>query len=95
VGRTHWSARVPLDPLFRSKNRGFQLWRQADEGVGRGPGSAPQLMQVFGHGKSKWHWAILPAAAKINRPTVFDPAAREAQADDNKPMVCPTTPRIP
>src|ERR1039458_603797 len=28
------SARVPLDPLFRSKSQGFRQPRQADEGVG-------------------------------------------------------------
>jgi ABC-type antimicrobial peptide transport system permease subunit len=32
VGRTPWSARVPLDP---------QLAKQADQGVGRGPGGPP------------------------------------------------------
>jgi hypothetical protein len=32
VGRTPWSARVPLDPFFA---------HQADEGVGRGPGGPP------------------------------------------------------
>ncbi len=34
VGRTPWSARVPLDPLFESK---------ADVGVGSGPGGPPHL----------------------------------------------------
>jgi hypothetical protein len=31
-------ARIPLDPLLRSKNRGFQPWLQADEGASRGTG---------------------------------------------------------
>jgi len=34
VGRTPWSARVPLDPLFQ---------KQADVGVGRGPGGPPHI----------------------------------------------------
>jgi hypothetical protein len=34
VGRTPWSARVPLDPLFT---------RPADQGVGCGPGGPPHL----------------------------------------------------
>ncbi len=37
VGRTPWSARVPLDPLSRD---------QADGGVGRGPGVRPTAKTV-------------------------------------------------
>jgi hypothetical protein len=40
VGRTPWSARVPLDPLLAN---GISIIRpgQADEGVGCGPGGPP------------------------------------------------------
>jgi hypothetical protein len=37
VGRTPWSARVPLDPLFGRR----RFSQQADEGVGCGPGGPP------------------------------------------------------
>ena len=40
VGRTPWSARVPLDPRFA------QATVQADEGVGRGPGGPPHPGEV-------------------------------------------------
>jgi hypothetical protein len=39
VGRTPWSARVPLDPLFAARSHS-QL---ADVGVGCGPGGPPHL----------------------------------------------------
>ena len=35
VGRTPWSARVPLNPLLAA------FMKLADEGVGRGPGGPP------------------------------------------------------
>jgi hypothetical protein len=35
VGRTPWSARVPLDPPFND------ILEQAEEGVGCGPGGPP------------------------------------------------------
>jgi hypothetical protein len=38
-GRTPWSARVPLDPLFGRR----RFPDQADEGVARGPGGPPHL----------------------------------------------------
>jgi hypothetical protein len=52
---------------FRSKNQGFGQPRQADEGVGRGPGgtaqgTAPRLMQVRGYRKSMRHYALVRAA---------------------------------
>jgi hypothetical protein len=40
VGRTPWSARVPLDPLFAS-DISFIYDARADEGVGCGPGGPP------------------------------------------------------
>ena len=39
VGRTPWSARVPLDPLFATNITVHP--KQADGGVGRGPGGPP------------------------------------------------------
>jgi hypothetical protein len=39
VGRTPWSARVPLDPLLAVESN-FHT-EQADEGVGCGPGGPP------------------------------------------------------
>ncbi|SPF34845.1 hypothetical protein SBA4_1580010 [Candidatus Sulfopaludibacter sp. SbA4] len=49
-GRTPWSARVPLDPLFDTAKSARCDPREADEGAGSGPGgppmgSAPQLRQ--------------------------------------------------
>src|ERR1035437_10391416 len=61
VGRTPWSARVPLDPLFAreiiiihtaARRRGRRL---------RTGGSAPQSMQTARHWQSKRHWALSPA----------------------------------
>jgi hypothetical protein len=40
VGRTPWSARVPLDPPIDNEIRCIQTER-ADEGVGCGPGVRP------------------------------------------------------
>src|ERR1019366_10299326 len=40
-------ARVPLDPLSRSKSRGFRQPRQADEASAAVQGDRPQLMQVL------------------------------------------------
>jgi len=40
VGQTPRSARVPLDPLF-ANGTSFLKTRQADEGVGCGPGGPP------------------------------------------------------
>jgi hypothetical protein len=63
VGQTTWSARVPLDPLFRSKNQ--RLSTIATGRRGRRPRSrgtvqetAPRLMQVLGYGKSMRHYAL-------------------------------------
>jgi len=42
VGRTPWSARVPLDPHAEH----FPNRQQADEGVGRGPGGPPHKARV-------------------------------------------------
>ena len=50
VGRTPWSARVPLDPPIVNVINIVRPTEQADEGVGRGPGGPP-------HNKTKWHWA--------------------------------------
>ena len=41
VGRTPWSARVPLDPILANEGTFTQRTGQADEGVGRGPGGPP------------------------------------------------------
>ena len=43
VGRTPWSARVPLDPLPSTIDKYQQ---QADVGVGRGPGGPPHFAFV-------------------------------------------------
>jgi hypothetical protein len=40
VGRTPWSARVPLDPPVANEFNSIQI-KQADEGVGCGPGGPP------------------------------------------------------
>jgi hypothetical protein len=40
VGQTPWSARVPLDPLFDNEISIIET-RQADVGVGCGPGGPP------------------------------------------------------
>jgi hypothetical protein len=40
VGRTPWSARVPLDPLLAGAIS-FIYTKQADGGVGCGPGGPP------------------------------------------------------
>ena len=40
-------ARVPLDPLSRSKSQGFRQPRQADEASAAVQGDRPQLMQVL------------------------------------------------
>ena len=42
VGRTPWSARVPLDPLLANEISASQTAR-ADEGVGCGPGVRPTI----------------------------------------------------
>jgi hypothetical protein len=42
VGRTPWSARVPLDPLFTRLTKSAPCNpRKADRGVGCGPGGPP------------------------------------------------------
>jgi len=41
VGRTPWSARVPLDPLLDTVKSARCDPREADEGVGCGPGGPP------------------------------------------------------
>src|SRR5580692_7268647 len=43
VGRTPWSARVPLDPPFDPRIK----FQQADEGVGRGPGGPPHRTSSY------------------------------------------------
>src|ERR1017187_8745287 len=40
-------ARVPLDPLSRSKSQSFRQPRQADEASAAVQGDRPQLMQVL------------------------------------------------
>jgi hypothetical protein len=42
VGQTPWSARVPLDPPIANEFSPIQT-KQADEGVGCGPGSPPHF----------------------------------------------------
>jgi hypothetical protein len=63
-------ARVLQDPLMYPKIAASEQ-ELADVDVGRRTGVLPHnLTQVFGYGKSKRHWAILPAGAtKIGRPT--------------------------
>jgi hypothetical protein len=67
VGQTPWSARVPLDPLFARRVRPFDNVKGRRGRRPRTRGSAPQFLQVFGHGKSTWHyaeacatWSVMP-----------------------------------
>jgi len=46
VGRTPWSARVPLDPLY-AKRENSPVTEKADEGVGRGPGGPPYQRKLL------------------------------------------------
>jgi hypothetical protein len=48
VGRTPWSARVPLDPLLANEIS-FNQTKQADEGVGCGPGVRPTGLECLTH----------------------------------------------
>jgi len=41
VGRTPWSARVPLDPQLEQRCQHHAKREQADGVVGRGPGGPP------------------------------------------------------
>ena len=71
VGRTPWSARVPLDPLLANEISFIQT-EQADEGVGCGPGGPPpHTCSLRGIGKTKWHWDVilpaLPACSMLRR----------------------------
>src|SRR5450755_3513000 len=36
-----WSTRVPLDPHAEQRDQPLAVWKQADGGVGRGPGGPP------------------------------------------------------
>ena len=46
MGRTPWSARVPLDPLY-AKRENSPVTEKADEGVGRGPGGPPYQRKLL------------------------------------------------
>src|ERR1035437_9249148 len=75
VGRTPWSARVPLVPLFASE---ISIIHTAASRRGRRlrtGGSAPQSMQTARHWQSKWHCAKAPAPQKHTplRPRVESP----------------------
>src|SRR6266566_4289177 len=59
-GGESWSARVPLDPLFANKISLIQPRTGRPRRRPRTRGSAPQFMQMFDSGKTKWHWAISP-----------------------------------
>jgi hypothetical protein len=47
VGRTPWSARVPLDPLYTKGTNSSIVTEQADGGVGRGPGVRPTQRKLL------------------------------------------------
>jgi hypothetical protein len=79
VGRTPWSARVPLDPLFGVRPH----FQPADEGVGCGPGGPPHSVLVCCDYRSPasvsaYHscgsvhvCSILKPASSNNAPRVF------------------------
>ena len=48
VGRTPWSARIPLDPLLANEIS-FNQTKQAGEGVGCGPGVRPTRLECLTH----------------------------------------------
>ena len=60
VGRTPWSARVPLDPLLA----GEIGTTQADEGVGRGPGGPPHPLLSILLGMAVYVF-LMPFAARL------------------------------
>ena len=47
-GADPWSARVPLDPLLANEIS-FNQTKQADEGVGCGPGVRPTGLECLTH----------------------------------------------
>ncbi len=60
----YWSARDAPVPPPADWGRHDAECKQADEGVGRGPGGPPHdLCRIATGIQTKWHWAILPAAA--------------------------------
>ena len=60
VGRTPWSARVPLDPLFSRRIKRLPSSTSRPGGRLRTRGSAPPFVQAPDNGRTKWHWARLP-----------------------------------
>ena len=73
VGRTPWSARVPLDPLLTNKislsNRD-----QADEGVGRRPGGLPhEIMpgEMCTSENTKWLCNTAGNIGRVLRPAFY------------------------
>ena len=62
VGQPPWSARVPLDPPVANRFTSIQT-KQADEGVGCGPGGPPHFeCTLYDIGKTKSHCALVRAA---------------------------------
>ena len=61
VGRTPWSARVPLDPLFSGRIKYLPASTSRPGGRLRTRGSAPPIMRAPGNGKTRAHWECLPA----------------------------------
>src|SRR5258707_5677435 len=51
VGRTPWSARVPLDPLCVRRSRPRAACEEAGRGAGRGPGGPPHHFRGSRGGK--------------------------------------------
>jgi hypothetical protein len=58
VGRTLWSARVPLDPLFAEPNRPHAIPEWPTRGSAADQGGRPTSDAEHQNcGQSKWRWA--------------------------------------
>jgi hypothetical protein len=97
VGRTPWSARVPLDPLFAA--RSISSKREGRPGGRPRTGGPPHnFCRLFGFGKNERHWiGNLPRSPRsflCHQPLVSTPvSANENQRrHDFRPAKAPPAP---